>query len=748
MRRFGLVALVAALAGATACGPSIPKGPSAPTAAVAGTPVNPVAVSASEFAPRTAEVLAKGTFEQRRLDLLAGVVQRQLRRASDRFEAGQTEAGLAALTGALYLLRAGEFRTEMLAGGTPALQAGVAEVARSGNEGRAFALYAMLRSVLPPGHARDDVDAHLEALRRWTASTLNTGPMQAASAAQQMAVDRSLFEATLPALNAARDATVAWLKRAVSSGAVDQPITSNFEREEAISAYRAINSGGIAFVGLHLRHGDAVGAFTAVAGSDLGRIIPPVLMQPLERAAMDNDPAAWAELFSLYRAAQDSTHPQLAIDPELARAAAWGAALELYRTNPGNLDHAKPLASLLPEFEMPEVASVVLAGALGRQPSAADLSFCLALLLHAMIEQDSIGQLAEARRTFAAAAPILAAAERKAVAGQVHPDGLRMRYVMGALETRAGDLERARPLIEAVVAAQTDLSAPAAPTLDALRLLASIERGQGRLDAALQTLGRVIQLAHKLRDPLEATEGYLSAFEIHRDRGDAQQAQTALATALAEVLAARSLVRNTPGQAHAERLLARVLEHYGEVASARRATERAYDASRSDSQQLAATVLDASRRGLTHGDLLVAREAVRRAVEAGLPDEDVVYVALWLQLLERRLKRPADGTVEGALSAMQSGHGWPGRLRAWARGMLSDEGLLKAAHDRVERTEAVFYTAMAKHAGQGGNAGLEGLREVASSPTIELVEVTIARDLLAERDGKLELALPDDVKLP
>jgi len=242
--------------------------------------------------------------------------------------------------------------------------------------------------------------------------------------------------------------------------------------------------------------------------------------------------------------------------------------------------------------------------------------------------------------------------------------------------------------------------------------------------------------------------GWLAAFEIHRDAGAANAATSALRSALESALKARRLARNTPGQARAERLLARVLDHYGDRRGAQRATERAYDAAGADLNQLSATVLDASRRALTRGDLSAARDAVRRALEVGLPDEDLVYVALWLRLLEKRLGLAGDGTVEEALDAVESRFGWPGKLRAWGRGQLDDASLLRAARNRVERTEALFYTAMIKNGKQGDGTYLSGLKAVARSETIELVEVTIARDLLAEQRAGLQLELPDNVTLP
>ena len=194
-------------------------------------------------------------------------------------------------------------------------------------------------------------------------------------------------------------------------------------------------------------------------------------------------------------------------------------------------------------------------------------------------------------------------------------------------------------------------------------------------------------------------------------------------------------------------MLARILEHYGDQRATRRATERAYDSSNSDPNQLTATVLDAARRALTHTDLSAARRAAQRAIAAGLGSDDLVYVALWLQLVEKKLNVPSDGTVEEAFAEIDEGAGWPAKLRAWARGKLSDQELANAARSAGERTEATFYTAMSKL--QSGSDASKDLERVVQSPAIDLVEVSIARDLLALRAKPApDYKLPAGLTLP
>ena len=154
-------------------------------------------------------------------------------------------------------------------------------------------------------------------------------------------------------------------------------------------------------------------------------------------------------------------------------------------------------------------------------------------------------------------------------------------------------------------------------------------------------------------------------------------------------LSARTSAQTGQDLAVAERVLGRALEHYGARDAARRAAKRAYEASRNDIRQMTETVLDSSRRALTLGDLRAARDSVRRAVSADLADEDTVYAALWLKLLEQRLNVTSDGTAEEALAQIDSSNGWIAKLAAWGRGKLSAQELLALAGNRIEKVEAV-----------------------------------------------------------
>jgi hypothetical protein len=737
MRRPALL-LVLALScmGNVACGAGARQGNGANSADNA--PIDPANIGDAQFAPATYQLLLSDEKSPERTNVLAGVVRWQLKRAGARFAAGKRDAGLAALMGAIYLTRVGELRREMLEGGQSALRPASAEVARVGNEGRAYALYGMLRSILPPGSERNDVDAHLAALARWSATTGTAGPMQSSGQVQRSMVNRALFEPSEKSVNAARDATVTWIKRALDYNADESPVGANFDRDEAIEAYRAVRAGGLTIAALYLRFGDAKGALDAFDRADLLKVVPPALIERLERCAEDDDPQAWADLYQLYSSADQAERPETSLDVDLGNAAAWGTAIELFRSEPRSLRGAGALANELARYGMAEVAPLVLAPALGPNPSAQDLSWSLALVLRAVLGEDEIGEHAAARRTFAGAKPILKLAEEKRLVGKVRPTPARLHYVMGALETRSGDLARARPHIEAAARAE--------PSMDAYSMLAAIDRQRGDQKTALASLDHMARLARKGGDFTSEAEALVLEFEIHRDAGAAAAAKKALDSALDRALRARESARNGNEQAQAERVLARVLEHFGAAQGAKRATDRAFEASRTDSRQLTATVLDASRRALTQGDLQTAREAVRQALDAALPDEDLVYVAIWLKLVEMKAGVAGDGTAEEAFASIDDDSGWPARLAAWGRGKIDDDALIKSARTRPQQTEAKFYAAMSRRM-KGEAEAIRQLKEVAKSEAIELVEVTIARDLVAQ-EAPLGVKLPDNVAVP
>jgi tetratricopeptide (TPR) repeat protein len=733
--------LFASLGALVACGPAL-RGPArSPAERGAQAVAAAVQVSDGDFAPSAYKVLLDGASTSEQSSLLAGVVRRQLARAGARFAARKASAGLDAFRGAMYLVRAGQQRMDMFEGMTPTLRAAANEMARLGNEGQARVVYTLLTQTLAPGPELDDVNMHLAALGRWTAGAPQWGPLRRAGERERLEVQQALIDGTDQALDRATMATVDWMHLAMKSDLGELPTDTPAERDEALEAYRAIRAGGATLVGLYVRHGRSRDVLDLIEREELTAIVPRAPLERLRRAVDEGDPQAWASLYSSFDAIDESESVETSLEVEVARAAAWGAALELFRASPGSLEAAKPLAQLLVEQGMAEVAPLVLSSALAERPQARSMSWCLGLVLNAMLFEEEVGQLQGARRTFEAAEPLLDLAVERDYRSRVRPSAAHVRYVMGALELRAAHPDRAQPLLESATSIE--------PTARSYFALAAIHRQRENTSAALEALERAAKLARQAGNSVEEAEAALASFEIYRSAGKTEQAQARLSEALRLTLDAREQARTDADQAIAERVLARVLSYYRDDDGARRATQRAYVASRSQTRQLAATVLDAAQRALTEADLGSARAAVTEAMQGELADEDVVYVALWLYLLQQKLKVPSDGTVEAALATVHDTAGWPATLRDWASGQLSDDELMAAAQGRVQKTEAEFYTAMRAFVTAGSASALPRLEQVARSEAVELVEVAIARELLAERTGRpMRVELPRGVAIP
>jgi cellulose synthase operon protein C len=741
MSRTVNAALFASIGLLAACG-SAPHGPArSPAEPSAQAVTAAAAVSETDFARSAYKVLLDAASTSEQASLLAGVVRRQLARAGARFEAQKASAGLDAFRGAMYLVRAGQQRMDMFEGMAPTLRAAAKELARIGNEGQARAVYVLLAHTLGPGPELEDVNQHLAALGRWTAGAPQWGPLRRAGERERVEAQQALVDGTDQALDRATAATVAWMQLAMQSDLGELPTETPEQREEALEAYRAIRAGGNTLVALYLRHGRARDALDLIDREELRGVVSRGALERLARAADENDPQSWADLYAYFSAKDPSETFDTSLEVEVARAATWGAALELFRSSPGSLEAAKPLAELLVEQGMAEVAPLVLSSALAERVQPSSLSWCLGLVLNAMLFEEETGQLQGARHTYEAASPLLDLAVQPDYRSGVHPSVAHVRYVMGALELRAAHPDRAQPLLESAVSLE--------PTARSYFALAAIHRQREDMPAALAALESAAKLARQASDPAEEAEAALASFEIYRATGKTDQAQAQLAEALRLTLDARQQARTDAAQASAERVLARVLSLYRDDDGARRATQRAYVASRSQPRQLTATVLDAGKRALTEADLGSARAAVTEGMEGELADEDIVYVALWLLLVQQKLKVPSDGTLEAALATVDDSSGWPATLRDWASGQLSDDELVAAARGRVQKTEAEFYTAMKAFVTAGGASALPRLAQVAKSEAVELVEVAIARDLLAERTGRpVRLELPRGVAIP
>src|SRR5258706_13084354 len=115
----------------------------------------------------------------------------------------------------------------------------------------------------------------------------------------------------------------------------------------------------------------------------------PELRDRLERANDESDPDAWADLYHFFESARGSSDGLL--DPELVDAAAFGAAVGLFRAEPSSLRGTLPMAGELTTHGMAEVAPLVLGPALSEHPDADAISSPLGFVMRAVSDEEDAG---------------------------------------------------------------------------------------------------------------------------------------------------------------------------------------------------------------------------------------------------------------------------------------------------------------------------------------------------------------------
>lgn len=739
--------LAVCLAGSwSACTPGATKAPAVPQSApvIDSVPT----LSEEQFAPAVAKLLLANGPAEDRTTQIAAVVQYQLGRAAGYFARNLDAQGVNAVVGALFLARAGELHPKTLYNYAAVLLEAADVVSKTGDEGRARALYELAIESEPSNPAlRSRAKGHLQALYRWEQTTHRDGSMQAAHARRLAAVKRAMLKREASAIKAAHEAIREWVDVAIEFERLEEPPRSSFELDERIAASIAVRTAAQCLAALYLRDGDADGAIHALR--DEGLEVAQPLQEALQSAAEGNI-EGWMGWYQEFQG--ELEHP-FHFDRDIARAAQWGTAVSIVRLGAigerRSTMAALPVSNLLVELGMPDVVPLVIQALDDGRPAAIDVQretdakqVGLAFIYRSLLQLDAADDLPLARRVFANAKPLL---DGYTGSKDQRPAPVHFYELMGTLEARAGDLDRAFPLLS--------LSAKLRPSVDTFRLLSAIERQKGNLPAALDWANQLLELSNKERLPLATSQALLLAHEILLQQNDKVKAEKTLERALQHLLELRRQSGPSGTAATTERYLAQVLERYGELEAARRASERARLASANDTTQLGDVLLDESRRALTFSDLARGRLALRHAIDAQIGDSALIYATLWQQLLELRVRAVSDGTVEEALSRVGSGNRWVAELRQWALGTLSDAQLYERATSLSEKVEAQFYTAIRRQF-QSPNAVLTPLQApeiqaVAQSSAIELIEVRIARDLSTPGPASGQFpALPSGVVLP
>ena len=302
----------------------------------------------------------------------------------------------------------------------------------------------------------------------------------------------------------------------------------------------------------------------------------------------------------------------------------------------------------------------------------------------------------------------------------LEPSPAEVRFVMAGVELRAGSLGAARALL--------DQSLRERSSVQAWGLYGSILRQAGDSNGVLDAVQKALGSPDAPQSPVARADAHLLAMQVERAAGAQDRARTHLAAALKDGLDARARATTAPARALAERVLAQVAYFYGDRDAVARAIHRSFDAAGVDKLVAGSVAVEATSTALLLGDVKSGREWLRRATELGVEDEDLVYCALWIQLLEQTLKTPREPLTTKTLQTIKPGLSWPSQLAAWGQGKIDDAHLQARARSVSEHADADFYVTMRKRAAGDPSAAAQ-LALVSRSPAVQLVETHIAQEL-------------------
>lgn len=724
--RLALPILLALSLAATACGTGRPR---------FGQPVHhaeritkpDVAVGEDQFPQALRDLLASEPMSKERAQRLTGVVARQMTRVSDRFRAKNRDNATASLAGAMYLVRAGELTNEMLGQqGYDALRSASEEFAKKGDESRARATYELLYRIAPPPE-KTEIKGHLDAIAAWTRDTSGSGPVQSAGALESAAVTRHLLEPSAEARDEAVSKTLDWIEKAIALKQARKSRGVQVTREEGVETVRALETGTTVLVAIYLRDGDPHGALSALerANARDPQMTRPELLGALKAVVEHPDSDKWLDLARMLRprgergARSEGEEEDFGRDTDLLRVASFVAACEAYRLDTTSPDAAGLVAATLVDVGMGDAAPAVLVDAVKASKDPRLIGFSLAVTRAGIERALEADEADAARRTFRAAEPILAAADAQKV--RVQPSPARLYALMGEIEIREGRLDESRRLLDA--AAEREKSGAV------MLNLARLDAHGGKTKEALDRLAAALASEDVTRDTALRAEVLLLTSDIQRQQGDVNAARKPLSDALRDLAKARS-APESEDRAHIERLIARILDRFGAAKSADKALERALEASARDKRTAAITIGQIVGRAFVKGDLEAARDGLARAQNQDLGREDLVYDAIWVRLLERQARKADDPTAEKILLSASEDPRWIGKIAAFGAGKIKAPDLVAAATTPTQKTEALFYAAMDRKVSGDAKGADEGLKQVVSSPGIELVEFNFARDML------------------
>lgn len=663
-----------------------------------------------------------------------GVTARQMSRAYMRFRMRNPDKGIAALTGALTLLRSGEVTKDTFGvDGVGALRFAAGEFARAGDEGRAQAIYELLVRTTSPAE-KAEVQEHLKAIEAWKKNTATGGKYAVSGALETIAVSRALLEPSPEASRQAVDRVTEWITLALELQNYFRMTRIAPAREDGIEAQRALTTGANVLAALFVKEGDARGALVALDHAKVRGQTSQDLLSALEAASSKADARAWMDVARALMPDAESEGGGDQVYLGLMRSAMFGAVVESYRLDATMPESAGALASILLDLGMGEASAIVLQKAVAAHPDARFVSGVLGLLIRAIGDEIDSDNPEGARRVFRSIEPTLKVADTLSTNERLDPGPGALWGMMGELELREGALERATTFL--TEAQNRDKLART------LLALARIEMHNKKVAAATAKAKEALGVEDAVRDPVLASEIHFLLSDAARESGDTAAARASLITSATELSKVRLRAQGL-ALARVERALARVLDRLGAYKAADGALTRALDASTKDKRQSGAVLSQTIARSVVRSDLKTGRESFARAVASDLAPEDLVYMAMWVRILERTHRAKPDGAVDKVLAASLDDPRWVGKIAAFGAGKIAGAALVAEAKTESQKAEALFYTAMDRRSVGDAKGSEDALRKVASSSGLDLVEVQIAQEILLGSKAALSGPLPE-----
>ncbi|RMG95540.1 MAG: hypothetical protein D6705_13325 [Deltaproteobacteria bacterium] len=279
---------------------------------------------------------------------------------------------------------------------------------------------------------------------------------------------------------------------------------------------------------------------------------------------------------------------------------------------------------------------------------------------------------------------------------------------------------------------------------EALEALGAVYRHLGRRDRAKDAYAslRALELDDPMAEARSEVRAMLGLADLAEDEGDRTQAMRLRTEALAVLdTVQQRWMRQIRGERapwgtpedHAELFILRgkITLSLGFVDQAIKDFRMARRLAPGSPAVYADALVELLLAGRSQEALEVYREALARR---DLPKDLKLYFSLWVYFLGRDTGGEPPKAAQTYLASYR-GRGWDAKLAAFALGRLSPAELQAAAKSAGERTEAIFYAALARAQGAGAADVEQELARVVESGLLGFFEYDMARRMLAHRGG-------------